>query len=122
MHAAMTVMAKSSAALLVKRFIRSVPSHWLILASTYDARGINLDDIFQGVKPFDRINRARIERIHPEEWSVLFQHRSILVSFGFVLHQSQPEFNPGFLHPDSEIHRYAGSDLNNMLKEQWHVA
>ena len=122
MHAAMTVMAKSSAALLVKRYLRAVPSHWLILASPYDARGINLDDLFQGVKPFDRINRAKIEQQNIDEWSVLFQHKSLLVSYCFVFHRTDPVFNPGLFHPESEIHRYAGTDLNRMLQDQWHVA
>ena len=122
MHAAMTVMAKSSAALLVKRFLRSVPDHWLIFASAYDARDIDLDNLFEGIKSFDRINRARIQRVHPDEWSILFQHRSILISFSFVFHQRDPMFNPGLFHPDSEIHRYAGADLSSLLRDQWHVA
>ena len=122
MHALMTVLAKSSAALLVKRFLRVVPSHWLILASMYYVREINLDDLFRGIKPFDKFNRARIERQRDGEWSVLFQHRSVLVSFNFVLHQLEPTFDPGLFDPDSEIHRYSGADLNSMLQNQWRVA
>lgn len=123
MYAAMTVMAKSSAALLVKRELKKVPQCWRIFATPFDVSdGSNLSSIFGETTPFGPNTKAVLEEICPDEWLVSYQHQNLLILFLFVFHHSDVNLHKVFNFPESEIHKYSGSSLNELLTNQWQVS
>lgn len=121
-YAAMSVMAKSAAALLVTRELHRVPRNWRIFASPHEV--IDLVDtvpIFNGTRPFGQHTRASVHKFNPNEWGVAYQHKSLLMLFLFAFHDAEVDIRKAFNIPDSEIHGFFGNSLNDLLTLQWQV-
>lgn len=121
-QAAISVKAKSAAALLVKRKLRRVPSFWRIYASPFELEGSpDLCKYFGLEKPFGPTTRASLRQVRPDEWLVVYQHRSLLTFLLFAFHDAELEPRQVLDTPGCEIHAYSGSTLNSLIGHQWHM-
>lgn len=123
MNTAMTVMAKSAAALLVKRKLQFVPRSWKIFASPFHALAFpDFVKRYGAIKPFDQYTWAAIQDINEDEWLVAYQHKELLILFLFVFHNSSVDLKKIFTVPGNEIHKYTGHSLNELLTNKWDAA
>ncbi len=121
-QAAITVLAKSAAALLVKRQLVKIPSHWRIYASIYEAMSLgSFAEQFGSPTFFDNRTVVAIDQIGEDEWQVAYQHKSFLILFVFVFHKVTIELDRIFTIPGSEIHEFSGDSRNELLTRKWHV-
>lgn len=123
LHALMTVLAKSAAALLLKRKLVGIPARWRIFASPHEV--LDPDDAmgeFAGISPFDTHIRAAVHQMNEHEWRVIYQYKAILVIFLFVFHDSFVDFGKVFAIPGSEVHEFSSTSLNDLLSVQWQPA
>lgn len=122
MYAAMSVMAKSAAALLVMRKLHRVPRNWKIFASPHEAiDSWDTASVFNGTRPFDQHTRAAVHKSNQDEWFVAYQHKSLLMLFLFAFHDSDVDLRKTFAIPGSEIHGFFGDSLNDLLTLQWQL-
>lgn len=122
-QAAIGVKAKSAAALLVKRKIKRVPSFWRIYASPFELEGSpDLSKYFGSDKPFGPCTQASLRQVRPDEWLVVYRHRSLLTFLLFVFHHAEVEPRQVLNRPECEIHTYYGSTLNSLVGHHWHVS
>lgn len=120
MYASLTVLAKSAAALLVRKHLPAVPYKWRIFASVFDADDHSaFDPLFQGVRPFTKTTRAAIKQIGADEWIVLYNHHSLPSFFLFAFHDRETSLFPHLPNADAEVHAFQGSTLNDLLVYQW---
>ena len=121
-QAAMAVKAKSSAALLVKRVIRGVPTQWRIYATPFEIGGKpDLAEHFGSTKPFGPHTRASIREVRPDEWLVVYQHRTLLTFLLFSLHEGDVDPRRTLSHPGCEIYAFSGTALNKLAEHEWNV-
>ena len=123
LHASMTVLAKSAAALLVKRNFVEIPTRWRIFASPHELE--DPDHLFRElaeVKPFDTHTRAALDEINRGDWRVIYQYKTLLVMFLFAFHDSFVDLGSVFVLPDSQVHEFSSTSLNDLLTVQWQPA
>ena len=87
----MSVLAKSAAALLIKRDLRVVPSAWRIYAVPYSGAtdAINFDDLLGPTKSFDTGVHVWRKQLSNTEWTVVFRAKSILLHLVFVFTEKE---------------------------------
>lgn len=123
LHASMTVLAKSAAALLIKRKLVGIPARWRIFASPHELRDPN--ELFRElaeIKPFDTHTRAALHHVNRGEWRVIYQYKTLLVIFLFAFHDSFVDFGSVFVIPGSEVHEFSSASLKDLLAVQWQPA
>lgn len=119
----LSVLAKSAAALLVKRYFRGIPPIWRIYVQAYsgDLTDFDLADILGENKPFDKELRAWVVELPNNNWHVIFAANDTLVFFTFAFsdrNQLLREIKDA--HPDAHTLRFVGTSLNELLVAGWH--
>ena len=121
LHVAMSVLAKSAAALLIKRDLRVVPSAWRIYAVPYSGAtdAINFDDLLGPTKSFDTGVHVWRKQLSNTEWTVVFRAKSILLHLVFVF--TEKEMGPMVkqIFSDAQVHEFVGPCLNDLLTIGW---
>jgi len=119
-QATIAVKAKSSAALLVKREIKRVPSHWRIFATPFEIGDkVDLAAHFGSTKPFGPYTRATMREVASGEWVVVYQHRNFLTFLLFILHERDVDPRKTLSHPDCEIYAFFGTSINELAGYDW---
>ena len=121
-HVAMSVLAKSTAALLIKRKLQSVPTTWRIYAIPYSGATdqLDFDHIFGRTEPFDVGVKVWLVQLDDTDWLAIYRAKSIIIFFVFVFapHNALEAIRPHF--PDADILEFTGSCLNELLSAGWH--
>lgn len=119
---ALSVLTKSAAALLIKRYLHAVPSQWNVLAIPYSGatEKTDLDNIFGDTKPFDIGVKVWIRHFDTEHWFALYRAQNVLVFFLFRFSKSETIWN-GMIDrfPDAEHLIFQGDHLNELINYQW---
>jgi hypothetical protein len=119
-QATMAVKAKSSAALLVKRVIKRVPTHWRIYATPFEIGDeADLSAHFGSTKPFGPCTRATMREVASGEWLVVYQHRNFLTFLLFILHERDIDPRETLSHPNCEIYAFFGTSINELGGYDW---
>lgn len=120
-HVALSVLAKSAAALLVKRKLKAVPPSWRILAVPYAGASdrVDFDHIVGDTEPFDIGVKVWLGKLDATDWLAIYRAGSIVVFFVFVFakHDALAAIRPHF--PDADIHEFSGRRLNDLLTVGW---
>jgi hypothetical protein len=119
---ALTILAKSAAALLVSRKLHSVPTQWHVLAIPYvgEADSVDLDELFGRTKPFGKQVKVWVARLETEDFLVGYRAGAVIVFFLF-------RFSPTLEAWRRMRNRFAkatrltfsGSSLNELLHGGW---
>jgi hypothetical protein len=121
-YIAMSVLAKSAAALLIKNKLQSVPMAWRIYAIPYSGATdqLDFDHIVGPTEPFDVGIKVWLGQLDNTDWLAIYRAKSIVIFFVFVFapHNALGAIRPHF--PDADIFEFTGSCLNDLLTAGWH--
>lgn len=120
---ALSVLAKSAAALLVKRGLKYVPQEWRIYAIPHIGATdeINFDEILGPTLPFATGFRAWIGIIDEgPDWMVIYRAKSVLIYFVFVFGKHNAVVRLKEQFSDAQVFEFIGEALNEMLQRGWH--
>jgi len=120
LYVALSVLAKSAAALLIKRKLHLVPSSWRIYAIPFlgATEALDFDEVRGATQPFDVGVKVWL-RSDPPDWLALYRAKSLLVYLVFVFapHNALARLHQLFL--DLEIHEFSGTSVNDLLTLGW---
>lgn len=119
---ALSVLAKSAAALLVKRGLKFVPKEWRIYAIPHIGAGdeTNFDEIMGPALPFATGFHAWMKMIDEgPDWMVIYRAKSVLIYFIFVfgIHNAAARLKEDF--SDAQVFEFTGEALNELLRRGW---
>ena len=119
---ALSVLTKSTAALLVVRHLSEVPPQWRVLAIPYTGAtdATDFDDIFGNTQPFDVGVKVWLRRTDSDDWFALYRAQNILVFFLFKLSETDTFWN-GVIErfQDADRFSFEGEHLNALIDYQW---
>lgn len=121
LHVAFSVLAKSAAALLVKRNLRAVPPGWQIYAAHYSGAtdAIDFGDILGETKSFDSGVHVWRKQLDDTDWVVVYRARSVLLFLIFVFSGKDAGESIKRHFPGAEVHEFSGTSLNDLLVRGW---
>jgi hypothetical protein len=118
----LSVLAKSAAAILVKRQLPRVPRFWRIHANPYtgDLRNFDLSDLVGETKPFDCELRIWAIELPRNNWHVVYAAGDTLVFFTFVFEDRGRALNEVLAaHKGSTTYTFSGATINELLATGW---
>lgn len=121
LNTALSVLCKSSAALLVSRKLTSLPPHWRVLAGPFiGAENLEFDEIFGETKPFEIGVKAWVKKLETEDWLVAYKASGIFVYFIFgLVNLSASRTLLAPLFEDADEFLFEGSSLMKLLDWNW---
>ncbi|HST28732.1 MAG TPA: hypothetical protein VLK26_10235 [Rudaea sp.] len=121
LHVAFSVLAKSSAALLVSRHLKNIPTHWKIYATAFwDESGkFDIDAVAGETIPFDDEVKAWIEPASNSDWQVAYRYKSLVVIFVFTLSEHDRTRELKNIFGDGDLHKFEGHALKDVLVRGW---
>ena len=119
----LSVLAKSAAALLIKRYLNVVPNFWRIYAQPYigDLSQFDLSEIVGDSKPFDRGLRVWVIELPHGNWHVVYAAEDTLIYLTFAFNDRRRlllELKAS--HPDAHTLKFSGTCVNELLVSGWH--
>lgn len=118
----LSVLAKSAAALLVKRHLKAVPRLWRIYAQAYtgDLTTLGFSELLGETKPFDSHLRAWAVELPGNNWHVIYAAKGMLVFFTFAFSDRARLLKELMdAHPDADTLKFLGSSINEILTSGW---
>lgn len=118
----LAVITKSSAALLIKRFLNNIPTCWKVLAIPYHGItiGLNFDEILGDVKPFDKDVKVYIKDLNAGVYLVLYLVYEIMLYLFFdVSENTKHLMQLPKKFPESSHYYFEGNCINDLLGYQW---
>ncbi len=116
----LSVLAKSAAALLVKRQLGSIPLLWRICAQAYEG---NLSDLVSAEiegKRFDNGLSARIEELPQGNWHVTYAAKGTLALFAFAFHgRTRVLRHLVTANRDANTLVFSGTSINELMTTGW---
>lgn len=118
---ALSVLAKSAAALLIKRELHVVPSSWRIYAIPFSGAtdALDFDELLGTTEPFDIGVKVWLKALDPPDWLALYRAQSILVYLVFVFAPHNALARLHQLFQDSDILEFGGTSINDLLTLGW---
>jgi hypothetical protein len=118
----LSVLAKSAAALLVKRHMKAVPRLWRIYAQAYagDLTTLDFSELLGETKPFDSNLRAWVIELPDNNWHVIYAAKGMLVFFTFAFSDRARLLRELMdAHADADTLKFLGSSINEILTSGW---
>lgn len=120
---ALSVLCKSSAALLVSRKLTRLPSCWRVLAVPYiGGSNLDFDEILGETKPFEIGVKAWVKQLETGDWVVVYKASGVFIYFLFGLANfdlSRSLLQPLFEGADEFL--FEGSKLVELLDWNWKI-
>lgn len=119
---ALSVLAKSAAALLIKRGLKYVPQKWRIYAIPHigASEATNFDEIMGPTLPFATGFRAWMKMVDEgPDWLVIYRAKSVLIYFLFVFERHNEAARLKEEFADAQVFEFTGDALNEMLQLGW---
>ena len=115
------MLAKSAAALLVKRHLHSVPDRWRIIAAPYTGatKSHDFDTLLGDTRPFDIGVKIWIKQFETEDWIAIYRARSVVVFFLFAFSQHDLSERMRTTFHDTARLQFEGQHLNELLDGKW---
>lgn len=116
---ALSVLAKSAAALLIKRKGLAIPSNWRIFACPFTGSMSGLNLVSGETVALDHGVHAVIKQASNGDWFVAFEaHRFVVfMLFAFFATSPEPITSLGLLDADWFV--FEGSAINDLLQKSW---
>jgi hypothetical protein len=120
-YVAISVLAKSAAALLIKRKLLHVPEKWKIYAIPHSGASgtTDFDDILGATDAFDVGVKAWIAPLEQQDWLVLYRAECILIYFIFAFSGRDALTGLRQIFPEADILRFRGRAIRDMLDRGW---
>lgn len=121
LYVALSVLAKSAAALLIKRKLHAVPPSWKIYAVPYSGaiEALDFDDVLGATEPFDAEVKVWLRPLDSPDWLVLYRANSVLVYLVFVFSTHNALSRLRELLSDADIFEFTGNSVNELLTRGW---
>lgn len=117
----LAVLTKSTAALLIKRNLSTIPHIWKVLAIPYvGAEAVDFDEIFGNTKPFDIGVKVWLKKTDTDDWFAAYKAKNLLIFFLFKLSETDKFWN-GLIERFQDAHclSFEGDNLNSLMDYQW---
>lgn len=121
-HVALSVLAKSAAALVVKRGLKLVPTEWRIYAIPHigASEETNFDEIMGPALPFATGIHAWMKTIDEgPDWMVVYRAKSVLIYFIFVFRAHDVAAYLKRVFSGAQVFEFTGEALNELLHRGW---
>lgn len=118
---ALSVLAKSAAALVVARGFDRIPKQWKIIAVPYvGAEPVDFDEIFGATKPFETDVKTWIRETETADWFIAYKAGSVLVYFLFVF-SGDTSFTAHIksVHSDADVRMFEAPRLLDLVNYEW---
>jgi len=121
LYVALSVLAKSAAALLIKRKLHAVPPNWNIYAVPYSGatEALDFDGVLGATEPFDEGVKVWLRPLDPPDWLVLYRANSVLAYLVFVFSMHNALARLRELFSDADIFEFTGTSVNELLTRGW---
>lgn len=120
----LSVLAKSAAALLVKRHIATVPKVWRIYAQPYigDLTEYDLAQLLGESLPFDAGVRAWVAALPNGNYQVVYAAKDTLIYFTFAFNDHRRLLREVVAaHADADTWVFIGTSLSQLMTAGWHL-
>ncbi|WP_202841495.1 hypothetical protein [Luteimonas saliphila] len=121
LHVAFSVLAKSAAALLIKRDLHAVPPAWRIYAAPFSGAtdAVDFGGILGDTKSFDPGVHVWRKPLSATDWLVVYRARSVLLFLVFVFSGENAGATLKQHFQGAEVHEFSGTSLNELLTTGW---
>lgn len=121
LFAALSVLTKSAAALIVSRKLRRVPSQWDVLALPFvGVGGHDFDDLFGRTEPFDVGLKIWLGELETNDFLCIYRAKKVLVFFLFRFSASPAAWDRMLTRfPSATKLRFHGSRLLDVIGYEW---
>ena len=119
----LSVLAKSAAALLVKRHLQELPDFWRIYAHPYtgDLSQFDLSELLGESKPFDKELRVWVVELPNSNWHVIYAAKDTLVYLTFAFNDRRRLLRElKTTHAGAHTFNFTGKCINELLVVGWH--
>lgn len=121
-NVALSVLAKSSAALIISRKLKAVPTEWKILAAMYvgDTNRLDFNEIIGKTAPFGEGVKVWLGRMETNDYFVAYVAEKVLVFFLFrfsTTMQAWRHMKLRFQH--ASRFTFYGTCINDLLSNGW---
>jgi len=120
-NVALAVLAKSAAALLIKRSLRTVPDKWRIVSAAYTGATdrLDFDQLLGSTKPFDVGVKVWLREIDTGDWFAIYRAKKVIVFFAFVFSGTAMVRHMRQTFSDTDVLTFEGDNLNELLTNDW---
>ena len=121
---ALSVLAKSAAALLAGRKLETLPCRWNIVAIPYvdDFTQADFATVFGDTKPFGPGVRVWTKEVEPDLWLSLYVTRTAMVYFFFILDDESKAIEAiRSKFQDAQCFQFQGSSLMYLVGYNWRI-
>lgn len=117
----LSVLTKSTAALIIKRNLISIPRKWKVLAFAYvGADTVDFDKFFGNTKPFDIGVKVWIKKTDTGDMFAAYKAKNLLIFFLFNFSESDKFWNGMIdIFQDTTGLCFEGENLNELIDYQW---
>lgn len=122
LFAALAVLTKSAAALLVSRKLKAIPTQWEVLAIPYisDSDEMDFDDLFGQTQPFDVELKAWVGELETDDFLVIYRAKHVVVFFLFRFSATRAAWNRMLSRcPDATRLCFFGTQLKQVINYAW---
>ena len=121
----LSVLAKSAAALLIRRHLAEVPSNWNIVCVPYagDVTGVDLSSFFGDARPFATDIRVWTRKFEAGSWLSLYATGTVVVWLFFLMDDDR-DLIDGIRRrfPHEQCLQFQGGSLMNLVGYDWRPA
>jgi hypothetical protein len=121
LYVALSVLAKSSAALLVKRHRIELPALWKIYSFPYSGapEKLDFDQLLGDIRPFEDGVKTWIRKLDTGDCFVIYKARGVLLFTVFVFSNIDVLSVVGSHFADTDRFFFQGATLNELLTTGW---
>ncbi|MCY4557761.1 MAG: hypothetical protein OXF79_15550 [Chloroflexi bacterium] len=124
LNTTLSVLAKSAAAILMRRHLSALPSSWNIIAIPYagDVSQLDLSSFLGEAKPFDIGVKVWSKRFQARSWATLYIARTVMVWFFFLMDREVNLVQAvSQKFQDEQCFCFQGESLMQLVNHDWSV-
>jgi hypothetical protein len=124
LRTSLSVLAKSAAALLVKRYMKAIPTVWRIYSNAYagDLSGLDFSEFLGEHKPFDAELRIWVVELPEQNWHVIYAAKGTLIFFTFAFNgRTRVLRHLDTAHGDADTLKFVGTSINELMTSGWRL-
>lgn len=122
LFAALAVLTKSAAALLVSRKLKTVPSHWEVMAVPFvgETKTIDFDDLFGQTQPFGISLKIWLGHLETGDFLAIYRTKHVIVFFLFQFEPTKVAWNRmATRFTNATKLRFSGDRLTELINYTW---
>ena len=122
LFAALAVLTKSAAALLVSRKLKAVPAHWEVMAVPFvgETDTVDFDDLFGQTKPFGATLKVWVGHLDTGDFLAIYRTKQVIVFFLFQFAPTRAAWDKMTTRfSDATRLRFSGDRLTELINYAW---